>query len=233
LGDTGENEAKSVGNVIQKLRFYMPEADILVINDGSTDGTIHAVKDCNANSICLPFNLGIGAAVQTGYFYASRCDYDIAVQVDGDGQHDPSFIKSLIKPLVEGRADMTIGSRYIGSKEYSASFARRIGTVFFSYLIRLLTGKTIKDTTSGFRAINKKAMCYFSQDYPSDYPEVDSLLRLLRRKFSVLEIPVKMYPRQNGKSSITPLYSIYYMLKVCISLLLGNIRAPRGQGGLS
>jgi glycosyltransferase involved in cell wall biosynthesis len=222
------NEEATVADVVRRTRFYMPGADVLVINDGSTDGTHDAAKKSEAVVIDLPFNLGIGSSMQTGYLYAARNGYDIAVQVDGDGQHDPSYIDTLIQPIVNNKADMSIGSRYIDKTEYKASLTRRTGMLLFSHLIRLLSGKTVMDTTSGFRAVNRKIIYSFAKSYPSDYPEVDVLLKLIKRNFRILEIPVRMHPRQAGKSSITPLYSLYYMFKVCFSLILGN-NSMRGR----
>jgi len=219
------NEEASISAVITKIRLSTPEADIVVINDGSSDNTSGKARDAGAVVIDLPFNLGIGGAMQTGYKYAAQNNYDIAVQVDGDGQHDPSYIKSLIQPVVENRADMTIGSRYVSKTGYKSPFFRRTGMLFFSALINLLTGQQVKDTTSGFRVVNKKIIKLFAESYPTDYPEVDVLVKLHRKKFRVMEIPVEMHERQGGKSSITALRSIYYMIKVSLSLIIGAIRS--------
>jgi len=218
------NEEKSITSVISQIRLHIPEADILVINDGSTDSTGERAKAAGANVVNLPFNLGIGGAMQTGYLYARYNNYDIAIQVDGDGQHDPSYIHQLIKPVLEDYADMVIGSRYIQETAYKSSAVRRVGMVFFSLLVKFLTDQHVKDTTSGFRAINRNIINYFSLNYPVDYPEVDVLVKLKRKKFKVMEIPVEMKTRKTGKSSITPIRSIYYMIKVTLSLLIETVK---------
>jgi len=219
------NEEASIGAVITRIRLCVPEADIIVINDGSSDNTSSKAQDAGAIVIDLPFNLGIGGAMQTGYKYAVQNNYDIAVQVDGDGQHDPSYIKSLIQPVVKNHADMAIGSRFVSKTDYRSPFMRRTGMLFFSALINLLTGQQVKDTTSGFRVVNKKIIKYFAENYPTDYPEVDVLVRLHKKNFRVKEIPVKMHERQGGKSSITAVRSIYYMVKVSLSLFIDAIRS--------
>lgn len=218
------NEERSITTVIDRITVSTPGADILVINDGSTDSTSEKAAKRGAKVIDLPFNLGIGAAMQTGYIYAMRKGYDIAVQVDADGQHDPAYIKHLVEPVANGLADMAIGSRYLQRTAYKSSVSRRIGMLFFSMLVNLLTGQTLKDTTSGFRAINRKVMEYFAAEYPSDYPEVDVLLKLYKKGFKILEIPVMMHGRNSGKSSITPFRSVYYMVKVSLSLFIDAIR---------
>lgn len=219
------NEETAIGKVIRRIKLNMPDAHILVVNDGSIDRTSLKALKAGADVINLPFNLGIGGAVQTGYLYAKNNGYDIAVQVDGDGQHDPSYIKRLMQPVVEGRADMVIGSRYIARTSYRSSFLRRLGIIFFSALINLITGQKVKDTTSGYRVVNRKLIEYFATKYPTDYPEVDVLVRLYKNNYKILEVPVEMQERHSGKSSITPLRSIYYMLKVSLSLIIGAIKA--------
>lgn len=219
------NEEAAIGKVIRRIKLNMPDVHILVVNDGSIDRTSLKALKAGADVINLPFNLGIGGAVQTGYLYAKDNGYDIAVQVDGDGQHDPSYIKCLMQPVVEGRADMVIGSRYIARTSYRSSFFRRLGMIFFSALINLITGQKVKDTTSGYRVVNKKLIEYFATKYPTDYPEVDVLVRLYKNNYKILEVPVEMQERHSGKSSITPLRSIYYMLKVSLSLIIGAIKA--------
>jgi len=223
------NEEKSITSVIANVRRYIPESDILVVNDGSSDNTsIYAAK-ANAMVINLPFNLGIGGAMQTGYMFARDNNYDIAVQVDGDGQHNPSDIQKLVKPVIDNLTDMAIGSRYISRTSYKSTHLRRIGMIFFSALIAFLTGNRVKDTTSGFRVVNRKIINYFAKNYPTDYPEVDVLVKLHKKGFRIMEIPVEMNKRQCGKSSITPFRSVYYMIKVSISLLIGAIRPADSQ----
>jgi glycosyltransferase involved in cell wall biosynthesis len=225
------NEEKSVGTVIRNVKSSIPEADILVINDGSCDSTQFAAVSAGADVINLPFNLGIGGAMQTGYMFARKYSFDIAIQVDGDGQHDPSYIRKLIAPIEAGTADMAIGSRYIKETSYKSTAFRRMGMVFFSALVNLLTGRIIKDTTSGFRAVNRRIINYFANYYPSDYPEVDVLVKLFKLNARVVELPVEMSVRQGGKSSITPVRSIYYMIKVSLSLIIGAMRTTDEYGG--
>ncbi len=219
------NEDKSIGDVVASIRENAPFTDILVVNDGSRDNTGKKARYAGALVVDLPFNLGIGGAVQTGYIYAWENGYDYAIQVDGDGQHDPRYISALLEPLERGDADMAIGSRYVGPSGYKASMMRKTGMVYFSWLVKVFTGRDIKDTTSGFRAVNKKVIAYFAKDYPLDYPEVDVLVKLHRKKFKVTEIPVEMKTRANGKSSITPSRSVYYMIKVSLSLFVEAIRS--------
>ena len=218
------NEEASVAAVVGRVKSCLPEADILVVNDGSHDRTAERAENSGARVIELSFNLGIGGAMQTGYMYAKRWGYEIAVQVDADGQHDPSYIKTMLEPVMEGRADVVIGSRYVHKTTYRSTFLRRTGMVFFSVLVRLLTGLRVKDTTSGFRVVNRKVIEYFADRYPSDYPEVDVLIKLYKRHFWVAEVPVEMAERQGGKSSITLLRSVYYMVKVSLSLIIGALR---------
>ena len=218
------NEEESIASVINQIRCYAPEADILVINDGSVDATSERAVKAGAKVVNLPFNLGIGGAMQTGYIYAKYHSYDVAIQVDGDNQHDPSYIQKLIRPIADNSADMVIGSRYVGKTIYKSTVFRRVGMVFFTFLIGLLTDKWIMDTTSGFRAVNKDIIDLFASDYPVDYPEVDVLVRLYKKKFRIIELPVEMKARKTGKSSITPIRSIYYMIKVTLSLIIETIK---------
>lgn len=219
------NEEATIKNVIQRIKLKMPQADILVVNDGSKDNTSRKAKTAGAKVIDLPYNLGIGGAMQTGYLYAKENGYDIAVQVDGDGQHDPSYIKELIEPIINNSADVVVGSRYIIKTNYKSSVFRRMGMIFFSFLVSTLTNQKFKDTTSGFRAVNKEVINYFSNHYPVDYPEVDVLIRLKKRNFRIAELPVEMYKRQGGKSSITTFRSLYYMLKVSLAIIIGTLRS--------
>ncbi|HPD01194.1 MAG TPA: glycosyltransferase family 2 protein [Acetivibrio sp.] len=219
------NEETTIQKVIRHITLKMPEADILVVNDGSSDETSKRASQAGAMVVDLPYNLGIGGAMQTGYIFAKENDYDIAVQVDADGQHDPSYIKDLIRPLIDNTADVAVGSRYISKTGYRSSLFRRIGMVFFSFLVSLLTNQKFKDTTSGFRAVNKDVIHCFASHYPDDYPEVDVLVKLKKKNFRIVELPVQMQERQGGKSSITALRSLYYMVKVSLSLIIGALRS--------
>ncbi|MBI5328026.1 MAG: glycosyltransferase family 2 protein [Deltaproteobacteria bacterium] len=218
------NEAESVEGVISSVKKELPDAGILVVNDGSTDTTGHIAKKLGATVIDLPYNMGIGAAMQTGYKYAANMGYDIAVQVDADGQHPPDQIKHLIGPAMEGRADMVIGSRFLGTGEYQPSLARNIGIKVFAMVVSMITGHRLTDTTSGFRAASKEAIRFFTQTYPEDYPEVEVVVLLHKAGFHIMEVPVNMEPRSGGKSSITPLQAIYYMIKVLLAVFIDMLK---------
>ena len=198
--------------------------DYVVINDCSKDNTLEICHEHNFNVVNLPVNMGIGGGVQTGYMYAYRNGYDIAVQFDGDGQHNASYLDSMSKKLVEENLDMVIGSRYIEKEGFQSSGMRRMGIKYFTALIKQLTGKKITDPTSGRRMINRKIMKQFSEEYPKDYPEPESVVTILKESDKVEEIPVKMNAREEGVSSISPSKSIYYMVKVSIAVLIAAIR---------
>jgi len=221
------NEEKSIKDVIEKIITSIPSADILVVNDGSKDQTVLRAREAGAYVIELPFNLGIGGAMQTGYLYAKQNGYDIAIQCDGDGQHDPVYIQKIIEPIIKDNADMVVGSRYLEKTLYKSKLMRRIGILFFSGAVSMIIRKKITDPTSGFRAVNREVIEYFAWKYPSDYPEVDVLVRLNNRNFRIMEVPVEMKVRQGGKSSITPLKSIYYMAKVSLALIINSIRSSK------
>ena len=196
----------------------------MVINDCSKDNTLKICREHNFNVVNLPVNMGIGGGVQTGYMYAYRNGYDIAVQFDGDGQHNASYLTEMSEKLVKEQLDMVIGSRYIEKEGFQSSGMRRLGIRYFTGLIKLLTGKKITDPTSGMRMINRKIMKQFSEEYPKDYPEPESVVTILKEGAKVEEIPVKMNAREEGVSSISPSKSIYYMVKVSIAVLIAAIR---------
>ena len=217
------NEEEGLKNVALQFK-EIDFVDILVINDCSKDHTSEIGRQLGFQVIDLPCNLGIGGAVQTGYKYAWEHNYDIAIQVDGDGQHNPSYIIELIRPIEEGKADMVIGSRYLKKEGFQSSFMRRMGITYFSFLIQLLEKEKITDPTSGFRACNRKVIEQFSRLYPHDYPEPESIAYLLRNQFHIAEIPVVMNERFGGRSSITSFKSIYYMIKVSLAIFIDNLR---------
>ncbi|WP_413307047.1 glycosyltransferase family 2 protein [Bacillus sp. 1P10SD] len=217
------NEEQGIKHVVESFK-NINNVDILVINDCSKDKTSIVCRDFGLKVIDLPTNLGIGGAVQTGYKYALLNGYDIAIQVDGDGQHNPSYIKELIKPIIAGEADLVIGSRYLEHKGFQSSFFRRLGINYFSLLIKLLQKKKITDPTSGFRAANKKVIELFSNRYPIDYPEPESIVYLLRNNYQIEEIPVVMNERVGGESSINAFKSVYYMIKVSTAIIIDNLR---------
>ncbi|GLC87883.1 glycosyltransferase family 2 protein [Lysinibacillus piscis] len=220
------NEEENLGDLIKKIKKYDNEnnLDILVINDQSTDETSLVCKREGVNVIDLPCNLGIGGAVQTGYKFAAMHNYDIAIQVDGDGQHNPEYIEKLIEPIIQGHSTMVIGSRYIEHLGFQSSSVRRMGIWYLKYLINTLTGLKITDPTSGYRACNKEIIQLFSSNYPKDYPEPESIMYIKRKGLTVLEIPVIMNERIGGESSINLHRSIYYMIKVSLAILFDKIR---------
>ncbi|WP_040948505.1 glycosyltransferase family 2 protein [Gorillibacterium massiliense] len=219
------NEEKSIDRVLHSIKRWSPEVDICVVNDGSTDGTSRVAKATGlAHVVDLPVNLGIGGAVQTGYLYAYQNHYDIAIQIDADGQHDPADLRNVIETVASGEADCCVGSRFVEHTEYIPSFFRGAGIRFFSWMIRMTVGKRIFDPTSGFRAVNRQVIEVFANYYPDDYPEVEALVLLSRKGFITKEISVKMQTRAEGKSSITPLKSIYYMIKVSLAVVMTRIR---------
>ncbi len=218
------NEEKTLGGVIQEIRRYVPEADVVVVNDGSTDSTSTAGRQAGVAMLENPYNMGIGATMQTGFLYAVRNNYDIAVQIDGDGQHNPKSLPSLIKPILEGRANLVIGSRYLSNGGFKSTPLRKVGIKFFTYLILIYTGRRITDSTSGFRAIDRKGLELFSEDYPPDYPEVEALISAYKNRLIFEEIPTKMRKRQGGRSSIGMTSALYYMIKVTLSTTIGAFR---------
>ena len=214
------NESENIVNTVKEIKEKASDFDYVVINDCSSDKTLEILESNHLNYINLPVNLGIGGAVQTGYKYALEHEYDMAVQVDGDGQHDPAYLHSLEETLIKENADMVIGSRFIKNEGFQSTFARRMGIVYFTKMIKSLTGTTITDPTSGFRLVNKDVIALFANDYPRDYPEPESIVALLKRKKKVLEVPVQMKERQGGVSSIRLWNSVYYMIKVSIAILV-------------
>ncbi len=195
--------------------------DYIVINDGSKDNTKEICEKNNLPVINLIHNLGIGGSVQTGYIYALKNNYDIAIQFDGDNQHDAEYINDLVKPIINGECDMTVGSRYIKNlSEFKSTKIRQFGNVILSFILKLTTNKKIYDMTSGFRAVNKDIIKMFAEDYPNDYPEPETVLVVIKNGYKVKEIPVKMHKRVHGKSFVTPTKSIYYMVKVSYAMLV-------------
>ena len=218
------NEEENIERTVESIQKNALDFDYIIINDCSTDHTRKICEENGFNVINLPINLGIGGAVQTGYQYAWENGYDVAVQIDGDGQHDPKFLEKMAVYLQENGVDMVIGSRFIEKKGFQSSAVRRIGISFFSILIKILTGKKITDPTSGLRMVGRNVMDIFSKDYPRDYPEPESVVAILRRNLKVKEIPVIMHERAGGVSSISFKNSVYYMIKVTFAILIERIR---------
>lgn len=219
------NEAQTITQVVAELREHAPDCDVLVVDDGSTDGTAGRVPS-TAKLLRLPFNSGIGAAMQAGYRYAALHDYDAAVQVDGDGQHPPAHVPELLAKLDAGDADLVIGSRFLESGGYKASASRKIGMTYLRGLVGLLAHQHITDCTSGFRVCSRRVIAAFAHWYPDDYPEPEVVVLLCRSGFRVAESPVKMAPRRHGRTSIPFRMGVFYLLKVTAALLLDLIRHP-------
>lgn len=223
------NEEKSISNTINQILDHS-KYDYIIINDGSTDSTAAILEQNNYNHINLLTNLGIGGAVQTGYKYAHENNYDIAIQFDADGQHNISYIDNLIQPVINQKADLTIGSCFINksTKNQRSSKARRLGIHFLSNIIKLFSGKRIHDPTSGFRAANRQVIAYFANNYPQEYPEPVSNFELLKfSKFKIKEIPVTMNKRIAGKSSIGTWKTFYAGFNVFLSILILSIKRNR------
>ncbi len=218
------NEERSIGSVVDGIHAHDPEIDVLVIDDGSHDSTAAVAESHGARVVRLPFNLGIGGSVQTGFRYASEHDYDLAVRLDGDGQHDPSQIGRIVGPVLAGEVDICVGSRFVGEEGFRSSRSRRIGIRILAGTVSLLTRQRVTDTTSGFQALNRKAIDLFAVDYPHDYPEVEATVLLHKHRLRLCEAPVQMRERAAGRSSITALRSIYYMAKVLLAILVGIFR---------
>jgi len=215
------NEGPSIENVINAIGEHMPGATVVVVNDGSSDDTEHRARGAGAIVVSLPVNLGIGGAVQTGYKFALANDFSYVVQIDGDGQHDPSETYHLIEKLLEGDADLVIGSRWLGRGDYVATRNRRYGMKILEALVSWRAGSRFTDTTSGFRALNRRTIELFAVHYPTDYPEVESIVLAHRSGLRVREVPVKMKQREHGRSSIRGLKTLYFMIRITIGLLIG------------
>ena len=220
------NETGSIQKLIKEIRSSIPQADLVIINDGSGDDTEEKALKAGAVVASLPFNLGIGGAVQTGYQIAAEEDYDVAVQIDGDGQHDPAYTAQLIQPILEGTLDLCIGSRFLDetSEAYRSTWARRFGIQFFCRLLGLLTGLQLTDPTSGFRAAGRKLIRAFAAYYPVDFPEPEAVKIAKRQGARIGEIPVRMRERQGGQSSIRYLATLYYMAKVTLAILIDTLK---------
>ena len=217
------NEEESLRSLIEEIKAVCSEVDYLVVNDCSSDDTERLLDELGANYITLPCNMGIGGAVQSGYRYAAQNGYDIAIQIDGDGQHDVRFVKDMVKLIEDKQADVVIGSRFIDKEGFQSSQARRIGIRILSVLIRLMCGAKVKDVTSGFRAVNRRFIELFAENYPDDYPEPEVIVTAKLYGAVINEVPVVMRERTTGKSSINLKRSIYYMIKVSLAIIICRI----------
>lgn len=220
------NEEPNIGDIVKRIKSADAALDVVIIDDGSSDKTGAAAKDGGAKVLTHPFNLGYGATLQTGYKYALDNGYDIVIQMDADGQHDPGYIKHITKMIELQKADVVIGSRYANKEYYSGSKIRRLGSAFFSFLIKLITGRKIDDPTSGYRAIGRKALPMLSSDiFPSDYPDADIVIMMCRMNLNIAEFPMKMNPSRGKKSMHDGLgHKLYYIFKVSLSIMLDLIR---------
>ena len=218
------NEEKSIVKTVQDICEHAPEFDYVIINDCSTDHTLSVCRKHHLHVLNLPVNLGIGGAVQTGFLYAYKNGYDYAVQFDGDGQHDAKYLQEMRDYMIEQNADMLIGSRFLEKEGFQSTGMRRFGIRYFSALIKFLTGQKITDPTSGMRMINRDILAMYSESYPKDYPEPESVVAIINSGKKVMEYPVIMRKRMEGTSSISPLKSVYYMIKVSLAIFLEMLR---------
>ena len=219
------NEGERISTVVNQVRKTHPVYDVVVINDGSKDNTAQAAREAGALVVPHPFNLGYGVAIQTGYKYALAKNYDFAVQMDADGQHDPAFIPQLLEPVIRGKTDFALGSRFLEAESYAPSLARRVGMLFFRRLISILIKTRITDSTSGYQAFNRKVIRYFTTEvFPCDYPDADVLLTLNRAGFRIMEVPVRMHASVSGKSMHSGLMPLYYIFKMLLSIFVTLLR---------
>jgi glycosyltransferase involved in cell wall biosynthesis len=219
------NEERTITRVIDELRAFDSSLDIVVIDDGSIDATAAVAAEHGGIVLRLPFNLGIGGAVQTGFRYAFEHGYDFAVRVDGDGQHDPAQLSRILEPVLRGEADIAVGSRFAeDAGGYRSSRSRRLGIRLLAAVVSRIVGQRVTDTTSGFQALNRNAIELFARDYPHDYPEVEATIMVFRHRLRLCEVPVSMRERGGGRSSITALRSLYYMVKVLLAVFVGLFR---------
>ena len=219
------NEAPHIGEVIRGVKEVLPSARILVINDASTDNTQKCSQDAGAKVISLPFNLGYGAALQTGFKFALEGSYDYIVQIDADGQHNPNEIPVILEPLLKGEADVVIGSRFLEKGKYQTSLARKLGISFFSALASFFVRQKITDPTSGFQALNRRVVEFLSSDrYPVDFPDADVLIMLHRAGFRIEERAVQMNPGNSEKSMHSGLKPVYYIFKMLLSIFVTLLR---------
>jgi glycosyltransferase involved in cell wall biosynthesis len=217
-------EERAIGGVVAEILDAGLDLDVVVVDDGSSDGTAAAAHAAGAAVVRLPFNLGIGGAVQTGFKYALAYGYELAVRLDGDGQHLPGELPKLIEPVLAGDADIVVGSRFAAAGDYRPPLARRLGIGLFARIVSVLVRQRVTDTTSGFQALNRRGIRLFAADYPHDYPEVEATVMVVKHRLRLLEVPAEMREREHGRSSITALRSFYYVVKVLLALFVGLFR---------
>ncbi len=218
------NEEGAIGGVIDEIRAFDAEIDVVVVDDGSADRTAGVAAARGAHVIRLPFNLGIGGAVQTGFRYAWENGYRFAVRVDGDGQHDPSQLGAILEPVLAGETDIAVGSRFVGERSFRSSRSRRAGIRILAWTVSALVRQRVTDPTSGFQALNRHGIALFAADLPHDYPEVEATVMVFRHRLRMREVPVRMRERAAGRSSIGALSAVYYMSKVLLAIFVGVFR---------
>ena len=222
------NEAESIGRTLERVREALPEAEAVVVNDYSSDATTAVAERAGAHVVELPWNLGYGGAVQTGFKYALAHGFDYVIQMDADGQHDPAGARALLAPVLAGETDVAIGSRFLGLADYSIPPLRRLGMRVFSAIVTFVTRQRFSDPTSGFQAMNQRAMAFFARDnYPSDFPDADTIILLSLAGFRVREVPVTMRARTAGSSMHSNLSAFYYVSKMTLSILMVLLRRRR------
>ena len=218
------NEEGAIGDVVKEVRAAMPGVPVLVVDDCSTDATIHTARAAGARVLPLPHHLGLGGAVQAGYRLAFELDYDYVIRVDGDGQHDPRDIPKMLETLEREKCEMVIGSRFVDGSGAHSGRLRAIGIVFFRAVLRPILGRPVRDPTSGFVGVNHTALSVFSRSFPLEYPEIEALVVLQRTRFRFVEVPCRMRPRRTGRSTITPFRSLYYMVHVLLGVFVNVLK---------
>ncbi len=221
------NEQATIAGVIREVKQVLPEVGVVVIDDGSADATAALARHAGAAVLALPYHLGLGGAVQAGYKLAYELGYQYVIRIDADGQHDARDIPGLFEALRESGCQMVIGSRFLESDDNHTSFMRKTGVRFFRTVLRLILGKSVRDPTSGFVGVNREALQVFSRSFPLEYPEIEALVVLQRRAFRFMETPVRVRPRMGGKSSITALKSVYYVVHVLLGVLVNILKFER------
>jgi len=218
------NEEGAIGGVVNEVRAVMPGVPILVVDDCSTDATIHTARAAGARVLPLPHHLGLGGAVQAGYRLAFELDFDYVIRVDGDGQHDPRDIPKMLETLEGEKCEMVIGSRFVDGSGEHTGFVRAAAIVFFRAILRPILGRAVHDPTSGFVGVNRTALSLFSRSFPLEYPEIEALVVLQRKRFRFVEVPCRMRPRRTGRSTITPFRSLYYMVHVLLGVFVNMLK---------
>jgi glycosyltransferase involved in cell wall biosynthesis len=218
------NEEGAVGGVVKEVREVMPGVPVVVVDDCSTDATVHVAHEAGAQVLALPYHLGLGGCVQAGYRLAFELGYDYVIRVDGDGQHDPRDIPAILQALEREGCEMVIGSRFMNGAGVHSGFLRALGIIFFRAMLRPILGRPVRDPTSGFVGVNRTALGVFSRSFPLEYPEIEALVVLQRKRFRFIEVPCRMRPRRAGRTSITPLKSLYYPVHVLLGVFVNVLK---------